>query len=132
MPKDRLDDSGMAGRSWRETAQDRLRCGLLLDFYGELLTKRQQEIYENVRFGDLSLSEAAQTCGISRQGIHDMIRRTEAALEAYEEKLGLVEKFLENKRDVRAIRGIAEKIRETKDLGLLDEITALAQGIEER
>ena len=105
---------------------------LLYDFYGELLTKRQQEIYENVRFGDLSLSEAAQTCGISRQGIHDMIRRTEAALEAYEEKLGLVEKFLENKRDVRAIRGIAEKIRETKDLGLLDEITALAQGIEER
>ena len=105
---------------------------LLYDFYGELLTKRQQEIYENVRFGDLSLSEAAETYGISRQGIHDMIRRSESALEAYEEKLGLVQKFLDNRRDVGAIRTLAERIRTTQDLSLLNEISALAQRIEDR
>ena len=105
---------------------------LLYDFYGELLTKRQQEIYENVRFGDLSLSEAAETYGISRQGVHDMIRRSESALEAYEEKLGLVQKFLDNRRDVGAIRTLAERIRTTQDLSLLNEISALAQRIEDR
>ena len=105
---------------------------LLYDFYGELLTKRQQEIYENVRFGDLSLSEAASDYGISRQGVHDMIRRTEAALEAYEERLGLVDKYLKDRRDVQRIGELAEEIRRNGDISILDEITSLAKRIEER
>ena len=108
------------------------RESLLYDFYGELLTKRKQEIYENVRFGDLSLSEAAAAYGISRQGIHDMIRRTDEALEAYEAKLGLVEKFLKDRSDVRKIRELAEKVKSSGDLTLLNEITALAERIEDR
>ena len=108
------------------------RESLLYDFYGELLTKRKQEIYENVRFGDLSLSEAAASYGISRQGIHDMIRRTDEALEAYESKLGLVEKYLNDRRDVQKIRELAEEIRNSGNTALLDEITALAQRIEDR
>ena len=105
---------------------------LLYDLYGELLTKRQQEIYENVRFGDLSLSEAAMTYGISRQGIHDMIRRTEAALEEYESKLGLLEIFLANRRDVARIRELAALIGASGDLEGLKEIDRLARQIEER
>ena len=116
---------------WRH--MDKLgRESLLYDFYGELLTKRKQEIYENVRFGDLSLSEAAAAYGVSRQGIHDMIRRTDEALEAYEAKLGLVEKYLSDRKDVQTIRELAEEIRETGDISLLDGITALARQIEER
>ena len=108
------------------------RESLLYDLYGELLTKRKQEIYENVRFGDLSLSEAAASYGVSRQGIHDMIRRTDEALEAYEVKLGLVEKYLNDRKDVQMIRELAEEIRTTGDVTLLDRITALARQIEER
>ena len=116
---------------WRH--MDKLgRESLLYDFYGELLTKRKQEIYENVRFGDLSLSEAAAAYGVSRQGIHDMIRRTDEALEAYEAKLGLVEKYLSDRKDVQKIRELAEEIRNTGDISLLDRITALARQIEER
>ena len=116
---------------WR--SMDKLgRESLLYDFYGELLTKRKQEIYENVRFGDLSLSEAAASYGVSRQGIHDMIRRTDEALEAYEAKLGLVEKYLNDRKDVQTIRELAEEIRTTGDVTLLDRITALARQIEER
>ncbi len=116
---------------WRR--MDKLgRESLLYDFYGELLTKRKQEIYENVRFGDLSLSEAAAAYGVSRQGIHDMIRRTDEALEAYEAKLGLVEKYLSDRKDVQKIRELAEEIRNTGDILLLDRITALARQIEER
>ena len=48
---------------------------LLYDFYGELLTEHQRQIYEDVVFNDLSLSEVAEDRGISRQGVHDMIRR---------------------------------------------------------
>ena len=49
--------------------------GYLYDFYGELLTERQQQVYESVVLEDYSLSEVAEDLGISRQGVHDMIKR---------------------------------------------------------
>lgn len=66
---------------------------LLYDFYGELLTERQRSIYEDAVYGDLSLSELADDYGISRQGVHDQIKRCNKALEEYEAKLHLVERF---------------------------------------
>ena len=77
---------------------------LLYDFYGELLTQHQRQVYEDVVLNDFSLSEVAENRGISRQGVHDMIRRCNRSLEEYESKLHLVEKFL-------AIRENVEKIR---------------------
>ncbi len=71
--------------------------GLLYDFYGELLTERQRHIYEDVVFNDLSLSEIAREEGISRQGVHDLVRRCDKILEEYEEKLRLVKKFQKTK-----------------------------------
>lgn len=64
---------------------------MLYDFYGELLTPHQQEIYESIIFQDLSLSEVAEIHGISRQGVHDLVRRCDKLLEGYENKLHLVE-----------------------------------------
>ena len=86
---------------------------LLYDFYGELLTEHQRRVYEEVVFDDLSLGEVAEELGISRQGVHDMVRRTEKALDKYEEKLGLVRKFLSLKDKVNEIRELTEdkKIR---------------------
>ena len=63
--------------------------GLLYDFYGELLTPHQRRIYEDAVFNDLSLSEIAQEAGISRQGVHDLIKRCDRTLEEYESKLHL-------------------------------------------
>ena len=74
---------------------------LLYDFYGELLTEHQRTVYECVVFQDLSLSEVAQILGISRQGVHDLIRRCDRLLEDYEQKLHLVERFLQLKDSVR-------------------------------
>ncbi|MDO4519198.1 MAG: YlxM family DNA-binding protein [Eubacteriales bacterium] len=82
---------------------------LLYDFYGELLTERQRQVYENVLLEDYSLSEVAGELGISRQGVHDMIRRCNKTLEGYEEKLHLVEKFLEIRKNVKIIEKLAEK-----------------------
>lgn len=68
--------------------------GLLYDFYGELLTEHQKKIYEDAVFADLSLGEIADEYGISRQGVHDLIKRCNAALQEYEEKLHLIQKFM--------------------------------------
>lgn len=75
----------------------------LYDFYGELLTKHQQQIYEDFVLNDLSLSEIAQERGVSRQGIHDIVKRCDKALAQYEEKLHLVEKFLLTRQKVKQI-----------------------------
>ena len=83
--------------------------GYLYDFYGELLTERQQQVYESVVLEDYSLSEVAEDLGISRQGVHDMIRRCNRTLEEYEEKLHLVEKFLNIRSHVIKIDELAEK-----------------------
>ena len=66
---------------------------LLYDFYGELLTEHQRRIYEEVVFNDFSASEVAKEEGISRQGVHDMIKRCGRLLEGYEAKLHLVRSF---------------------------------------
>ena len=80
-----------------------LKQTLLYDFYGELLTERQQQVYESVVLEDYSLSEVAEDLGISRQGVHDMIKRCNKTLEEYEQKLHLVEKFLSVKEKVSKI-----------------------------
>lgn len=79
--------------------------GLLYDFYGELLTKRQRQIYEDAVFQDMSLSELAQEHGISRQAIHDLIRRCDRQLKDYETKLKLLERFSRMKKLVEEIEG---------------------------
>ena len=56
--------------------------GYLYDFYGELLTERQQQVYESVVLEDYSLSEVAEDLGISRQGVHDMIKRCNKTLKS--------------------------------------------------
>jgi predicted DNA-binding protein YlxM (UPF0122 family) len=80
---------------------------LLYDFYGELLTERQQQVYESVVLEDYSLSEVAEDLGISRQGIHDMIKRCNHTLEEYESRLHLVEKFLCIRKQVQKIKELA-------------------------
>ena len=80
---------------------------LLYDFYGELLTERQQQVYESVVLEDYSLSEVAEDLGISRQGVHDMVKRCNHTLEEYESRLHLVEKFLCIRKQVQKIKELA-------------------------
>ena len=93
-----------------------LEQALLYDFYGELLTEHQKEVYEQFVLDDLSLSEIAESEGISRQGVHDLVRRCQKALEGYEAKLHLVERFLTVKEQVVQIdRVLEEWERDKKD-----------------
>ncbi len=84
-----------------------LKQTLLYDFYGELLIGHQKRVYEDVVLNDYSFSEVAEDLGISRQGVHDMIRRCNRLLADYEEKLHLVEKFVHLRDQVGQIQKIA-------------------------
>lgn len=79
------------------TLQQRIRDGLLLDAYGSLLTEKQRLACEMVLLQDLSLAEAAETLGVSRQGVHDLVTRSKEHMEGTERSLGLLEK--ENRRE---------------------------------
>ena len=103
--------------------------GLLYDFYGELLTDHQKQIYEDAVFNDLSLSELAQERGISRQGVHDIIKRCDKALDEYEEKLQLVHKFLETKKMVQEIHCLTKEYLEHKDISLIHRIEKISDEI---
>ncbi|WP_040228091.1 putative DNA-binding protein [Bhargavaea cecembensis] len=85
------------------------RINFLLDFYQALLTDKQRSYMELYYLDDLSLGEIAEQYGVSRQAVYDNIRRTEAMLEEYEEKLRLFGKFRE-RHD--ALEALAEMIRE--------------------
>lgn len=89
-----------------------LKQALLYDFYGELLTAHQKQVYEDVVLNDYSLSEVADDLGISRQGVHDMIKRCNKLLEGYEEKLHLVERFVSLREQVGQIQKIAKEQEE--------------------
>lgn len=76
---------------------------LLYDFYGELLTEHQRSIYEDAVYNDMSLGEIAADRGISRQGVHDLIKRCDKILQEYEAKLHLVARFESAKKQIAEI-----------------------------
>ncbi len=89
--------------------------GLLYDFYGELLTEHQRRIYEDVVYNDFSLTEIAKESGISRQGVHDLVRRCNNILQGYEDKLHLVERFMRVKENVARLEKLSEDREVTRD-----------------
>lgn len=102
---------------------------LLYDFYGELLTDYQQEVFEDFVLNNYSLSEIAENQGISRQGVHDLVKRCNKLLTGYEEKLHLVEKFLKTKEKVTRINILTKEFEETSNMELLFEIKEISNEI---
>lgn len=93
---------------------------LLYDFYGQLLSKRQQEVMALYHEENLSLSEIADEFGISRQAVHDTLKKAEMALIEYEQKLGLVEKLVNSRQAIAEIDRKIEKLIEDLDTEVHD------------
>lgn len=106
-----------------------VKQALLYDFYGELLTEHQKQVYEDVVLNDYSFTEVAEERGISRQGVHDLIKRCNKILEEYEDKLKLVEKFISTKELVEQIDNLLTDYRTDKDEQKLDEIERITEEI---
>ena len=87
------------------------RMTMLFDFYGDILTDRQRELFDLYYNEDLSLAEIAENCGISRQGVRDVIVRAEAAMNELEDKTGLLKRFMRMQDSVDAIVAAANEIK---------------------
>ena len=87
-----------------------LSISYLLDFYGQMLTDKQREVTEFYYNDDLSLAESADHCHITRQGVRESIKRAEAQLREYEEKLGLARRFVEIQAGLDEITRCAQDI----------------------
>ncbi len=98
----------------------------LYDFYGELLNEHQRQVFEDFVFHDLSLGEIAQEQNISRQAVHDMIRRSTKKLEEYEQRLRLIERFLDLREKAVRIQQCAGEYERSHREELLGEIKLIS------
>lgn len=92
-----------------------IEISLLFDFYGQLLSLKQHEAVSLYYNDDLSLAEVAEVMGITRQGVRDLVKRSEAELYEYEQKLGLYKRFEGVTEYARCIRRLAEEISDAED-----------------
>jgi hypothetical protein len=86
---------------------------LLADFYGPLLTEKQRKIWDLHYEQDFSLVEIAELEEISRQAVYDLLRRTEKILQEYEEKLGLVQRFVAEQNKAFDVKKSLQELAET-------------------
>ncbi|SFE57374.1 hypothetical protein SAMN02910327_01539 [Peptostreptococcaceae bacterium pGA-8] len=85
-------------------------ASLLYDFYGNLLTENQNQVMRLYHEENLSLGEIAEERGISRQGVHDTLKKAEKALREYENRLGLVARFDSNRKSVDELAKLINEV----------------------
>ena len=106
------------------------RASLLYDFYGELLTEKQRQVMALYHEENLSLAEIGEEFGISRQAVFDTLKKAEQALQSYEEKLGLVEKFVTTDKALQEIdERLDELAKRLTDAALKGEIYGIREFI---
>lgn len=106
-----------------------LELAMLYDFYGELLKEHNKRVFEDYVLNDFSLSEIADTEGITRQGVHDIVKRCSKQLRGYEAKLHLVEKFNKTKECVEKIQELLRHSYDTGNPALIKEAQGLTEEI---
>lgn len=92
---------------------NRIRVGSLYEMYGSLLTKKQQRCLELYFYEDYSLAEIADEMQVSRQAVHDLLKRVEQAMEQYEKMLG----FLKRTETSRRLLDEAQRLLEETAAG---------------
>lgn len=104
-----------------------VRLSYLYDFYGPLLKEKQQQIFENYVLYDYSLSEIAGEYGMTRQGVHDIVKRSSEKLEEYESKLKLYRRFQSAKERLEKV----EELVRGEDLQNAEKIRSLTHEVYE-
>lgn len=89
--------------------EERLHLIALYDYYGTLLTPKQQQYFEDYYFQNLSLAEISENYNVSRNAVHKQLKEVEMKLQDYEDKLKLYEK---SKKIKDLIKNLDQKIRE--------------------
>lgn len=114
----------------RDSKLDELiNLSMLYDFYGELLSDNKKRVFEDYILNDLSLSEIADQLDITRQGVHDIVKRCTKELKDYEDRLSLLKKFTRVKHMIENIKDTCSEISKSGDLNMIHEIETLADDI---
>lgn len=100
-----------------------MKIGMLMDFYGQLLTDKQYDALDMYYNQDLSLAEIAEESSISRQGARDFIKKGEKQLNEYEEKLGLVKRFNDITKQIAEMNAIIDGLHCGSETERLKEIS---------
>lgn len=108
-----------------------LEDSILFDFYGALLTEKQREAFRLYHEDNLSLSEIAEELSISRQGVHEAVKKAETSLHDYEEKLKLAFKFRETGLVLKELSEHVDRLIRThgSDEGLKAELIYMKESI---
>ncbi|MBR0144641.1 MAG: DNA-binding protein [Clostridia bacterium] len=101
-----------------------VEMGLLFDFYGDMLTEKQKQIFDLYHNEDLSLAEIAEITGITRQGVRDSVVRSEAALRTMEEKTGLIARFRETEERRAEIHRLVDEFAKSPDFHHITNVSA--------
>lgn len=115
------------------TANDfnnRIRFGSLYEVYGALLTKKQQRCLELYFCEDYSLAEIADEMQVSRQAIHDLLKRVEQTLEHYEAILGFLRRHEETRRLTEEAAQALQAAQVQQDFNRLDRVREILGRIE--
>ncbi len=110
-----------------QTPEQHAQLAFLLDFYGELLSDVQRNIANLYYNEDLSLSEVAELCAITRQGVREHLLKVEKNLTMYESKLHLMEKFQSQQTCISQLISRLEEVATPQDEVLLSQAKALLE-----
>ena len=76
--------------------EKKIYLNILYDYYKGLFTEKQQKYFEDYYHNDLSLSEIAENCSVSRNAVHNQLKIVENRLIELENILSLYK----NKQEV--------------------------------
>ncbi len=109
--------------------QEAFTMSLLLDYYGGLLTEKQKTYFDLYYNQDLSLGEIAEQEGISRQGVHDTISRTETSLLQMEEAIGCVARAKSLRKAVEDISRAAQGLCAHEDPAVRQKASSILSAV---
>ncbi len=116
-----------------------LEMSLLFDFYGDMLTEKQRELFDLYYNEDFSLAEIAENMGITRQAVRDSIKRAERALKEMENRLGLAARYggaakygIQIAREAELLRSLNENALHNPVAGeIAERLSELARGLQQ-
>ncbi|PLX35143.1 MAG: hypothetical protein C0604_00400 [Clostridiales bacterium] len=113
--------------------EKKIKYGNMFAFYGKLLTEKQYEMLYHYYMNDFSMVEIAENMKISRQAVYDAVKKSNKALESYEKKLGLYDKFksisIYSNSIIEISESVLEKEHNEENRNQINEIVALAMEI---
>lgn len=101
------------------------KMSILYDYYGKLLTEKQNQVFCLYHDDNLSLSEIGQELGVSKQGVHDALKKAEALLLEFEAKLGLISTSMNNEKTMTKVLRLLNSEASIKPESIKEELTKL-------